>query len=736
MIASPCKAKQGFINCKTNILFKAFLCWMWIGLSFISYAQKTIRIETKDNLLLLGIGKDSLLKQLYFGAKISSDGMTVQNINNSKPAYAGYGDEIDNFALRLTHADGNLTTNLVYTGANTERTDSNISITKIILKDKYYPDEITLFYKTYNEQNIIEQWMTFSHKEKGAVTLYNFTSASLNFQTPNAYLSYFYGDWANEFNLVETKLSEGTKTIDSKLGVRTDLRTNQSFLLSLNGKLREDDGEVVAGTLAWPGNWQLQFNEDHYNNLQLTAGMNPFASEYVLKADTTFTTPGFLFTYSNNGAGETTRNFHRWARKYGIADGYGSRDVLLNNWEATYFDFDEKKLSDIIKNAGEMGFELFLLDDGWFANKYPRNNDDAGLGDWEVNHKKLPHGLSYLADLCKQNNLKFGIWVEPEMVNPKSELYEKHPDWVIGAQHRDLSLFRNQLVLDITNPKVQDYVYSVLDNLMLQNKGISYIKWDCNRYITNAGSSYLGKQQSKLFINYPTALLNIIKRFRKKYPDVNMMVCSGGGGRMDYATMPYFQEYWPSDNTDPIDRIKLQWGLEYFYPAVGLAAHVTPNHSDERITPLKFRFDVAMTGRLGLDYRVDKLSAEEKKFAISAIASYKQIRNVVLHGDLYRLLSPYENNRTALMYVTENKDSALVFSFLQKKEPYPDQSKLLLKGLDANAQYKVTEVNKGSFTRLKHYEGKIFSGDYLMKAGLQFDMYNDYESAVIQLVKQ
>ena len=736
MIATHAKTKQHFFQFKLNLLRKAILCYVLIGFSVTTFAQKIIRVETKDNLLLLAVGKDSILKQLYLGAKVNSDENFAQKINDSKQAYTSYGNEVENIALRVTHADGNLTTDLVFVSSSTEKKDSNTSVTKIILKDKYYPDVITLFYKTYNEQNIIEQWMAFTHKEKGVVTLHNFASAAFNFQTPNAYLDYFYGDWANEFNLIETKLSEGTKTVDSKLGVRTDQRSNQSFLLSLNGKLQEDDGEVIAGTLAWPGNWQLQFNEDHYNNLYVTAGMNPFASEYILKADTTFTTPGFLFTYSNKGAGETTRNIHRWARKYGIADGYGERDVLLNNWEATYFDFDEQKLSSIIKDAGSMGFELFLLDDGWFANKYPRNDDHAGLGDWEVNHKKLPHGLSYLADVCKQNNLKFGIWVEPEMVNPKSELYEKHPDWVITAAHRDLNLSRNQLILDITNPKVQDYVFNVLGNLMSQNKGISYIKWDCNRYITNPGSFYLGNQQSKLFIDYPTALLNIIQRFRKKYPDVHMMVCSGGGGRMDYATMPYFQEYWPSDNTDALDRIKIQWGLEYFYPAVGLAAHVTPNHSDERITPLKFRFDVAMTGRLGLDYRVDKLNADEKTFAINAIAAYKKIRNVVLYGDLYRLLSPYENRRAALMYVSENKDSALVFSFLQKKETYPDKSKLLLKGLDANAKYKLTEINKGSFSRLSDYEGKTFSGASLMNVGLQFDMYNDYESAVIQLVKQ
>jgi alpha-galactosidase len=607
------------------------------------------------------------------------------------------------------------------------------------LKVSFYPVTVSLFYTAYRKENIIQQWMEVKHQEKGAVTLYDFASADLSFHAPAYYLTYYYGDWANEFNLVEDALKEGTKVIDSKFGVRANQKSSPSFLLSLNNNLQEDRGEVIGGTLAWPGNWQLRFDLDHTKNLKVFSGMNPYGSQYALAANTVFTTPAFLHTYTNEGAGEVSRRFHRWARTYGIADGYKSRDILLNNWEATYFDFDEPKLTNIIKEAGKMGFELFLLDDGWFGNKYPRNNDNAGLGDWQVNTKKLPNGIGYLVETCKENKLKFGIWIEPEMVNPKSELYEKHPDWVIGAANRSLDLQRNQLILDLSNPQVQEYVYQSLEQLVSANKGISYLKWDCNRYVTNAGSQYLGKdKQTHLFIEYPRALLKIMDRFRKKFPQITMMVCAGGGGRMDYATMPYFQEFWPSDNTDAVDRIKIQWGLEYFFPAIGLASHVsvTPNHITGRTTPLKFRFDVAMAGKLGMDLQPMQMTAEEKEFSKNAIQTYKEVRAIVLHGDLYRLLSPYTGDRVAQQYVSEDQRQALVFNYLLKKCIYADKTVLRLKGLKPAAQYKLTEINKGTFSRLGDYEGKTFSGAFLMTSGLQFDMYNEYESNVFLLSEQ
>ncbi|MEX6690790.1 alpha-galactosidase [Danxiaibacter flavus] len=705
---------------------------------FAQYVQ-TIKIDTKENMLLLGVDKDGHLKQVYYGKQINTDFLKDLTASGND-AYTSYGRYAENVALRLTHNDGNTTTNLVYKSHAISQSGANTTLTKIILSDSYYATNVVLNYKAYLDENIIEQWTEIINKEKAPVTLFDFASADLSFQSQSYYLSYYYGDWAKEFNMIEEPLHEGTKIIDSKLGVRSNQHSNPSFLLSLNQQLAEETGEAIGGTLAWPGSWQLKFDVDQDKKLHVVSGINPYASQYTIATNDTFKTASFLHTYTMNGAGEITRRFHRWARKYGITDGYGSRDVLLNNWEATYFNFDEQKLTDIIKEAGNMGFDLFLLDDGWFGNKYPRNNDDAGLGDWEVNKKKLPHGISYLTEQCQKNNLKFGIWIEPEMVNPKSELYEKHPDWAISAPNRVIDPQRNQLILDLANPKVEAYVYGCIDNLLRENKGISYIKWDCNRYVTNPGSAYLGKdKQSHLFIDYSRAIIRIMEKVRKNFPSVTMMVCSGGGGRMDYATMPYFQEYWPSDNTDALDRIKIQWGLLHFFPAVGLASHVsvTPNHITGRTTPLKFRFDVAMTGKLGMDLQPMQMTEDEKIFSKKAIQTYKNsIRDVVLHGDLYRLLSPYTSDRTAQMYVTEKQDKAIVFSYLLHKSIYGDKSVLYLKGLKKDAMYKIAELNKGSFSRLNDYEGKSFSGDFLMTHGLAFNMYNEFESAVIELTQQ
>jgi alpha-galactosidase len=711
----------------------------------LNQAPATIRIETRNNQLLLGADKDHQLKQLYYGPSIAGEALATKE---GSPAYTSYGSgsEPRETALRLTHGDGNLTTQLVYVDQTVSHPDDNTTLTVIHLKDAFYPIQVTLYYKAYFKEDIIEQWTEIQHQEKSPVTLYDFASAGLSFASRDYYLTYYYGNWANEFNLIETRLDQGEKIIDSRLGVRVNQMSNPSFLLALDDKLREDEGDVIGGTLAWPGNWQLKFDVDDRKQLNVLCGMNPYASQYTLPANTVFKTPSFLYTYSNEGAGAITRRMHRWARKYGIRDGYGSRDVLLNNWEATYFNFDEQKLTTIIREAGQMGYELFLLDDGWFGNKYPRNNDDAGLGDWQVNTKKLPHGLNYLVNTCKENHLKFGIWIEPEMVNPKSELYERHSDWVITAANRDLQLQRNQLILDLSNPQVVEYVYAAIDKLLTENKGISYIKWDCNRYVTNPGSHYLGKdKQTHLFIDYPRALLGIMQRVRQKFPDVTLMVCSGGGGRIDYATMPFFQEYWPSDNTDGADRVRIQWGLEYFFPSIGLASHVSniPNGITDRTESLKFRFDVAMAGKLGMDLQPNQLSPTDKEFTKKAIQTYKDIRDVVLHGDLYRLISPYSGDpavyvgdRAALSYVSEDKSRAIVFAYQLRKSITSNALTIMLKGLQPDARYVLTELNKGGYSRIAQYEGRVFTGVSLMTQGLPFELYNDYESTVFQLTRQ
>ena len=645
-------------------------------------------------------------------------------------------------ALRAVHADGNTSTELAYVSHTTEQEADGVQYTEITLRDTYFPFDVVLCFNAYQKENVIEAWTVISHNEKKPVMLYNYASSHLFFSEPTYYLTQFYGEWADEMKMKEMQLTRGKKVLESKLGVRSNQHAHACFLLGLDAPAQENSGRVLGGTLAWPGSWNLTFDVDNLDNLHVICGINSFAGQYSLAKGEKFETPRMLYSYSDEGTGRITRNFHRWAKKYGIWRGDRTRTTLLNNWEATYFDFNEEVLSGIIKDASEMGFELFLLDDGWFGTKHPRNSDNAGLGDWQVNKNKLPNGLGYLVEEADRYGIKFGIWLEPEMVNPASELYEKHPDWVITQPNRPLDLSRNQLILDLSNPKVQDFVYSVVDNTMTENPGIAYIKWDCNRFVTNSGSFYLpAEKQSHLWIEYVRGLLSIFERVRAKYPDVSIMLCSGGGGRIDYASLRYFDEFWISDNTDAYNRIFIQWGATYFFPSMALASHVSvvPNHITGRTVPLKFRFDVAMSAKLGMDLQPKDMTPEEKEFSKNAIQEYYGIREIVQHGDLYRLLSPYESVRTAMMYVSEDKKDAVVFTYLLEKVINGGNNQVLyLKGLDPEKRYRLNELNKApnTYSWFTPLEGKTYTGAYLMEYGIRFPMYNQFESKIIRLTEE
>ncbi len=702
---------------------------------------ETITISTEDVQLVYKVDDQNKLRQCYFGASLHDDAANVQMTKND--AFPSFGTSyVNEPALRAVHADGNTSTELAYVSHTVADEADGVQHTEITLRDTYFPFDVVLCFNAYQKENVIEAWTVISHNEKKPVMLYNYASSHLFFSEPTYYLTQFYGEWADEMKMEEMQLTRGKKVLESKLGVRSNQHAHACFLLGLDAPAQEDAGRVLGGTLAWPGSWNLTFDVDNLENLHVICGINSFAGQYSLAKGEMFETPRMLYSYSEEGTGTITRNFHRWAKKYGIWRGDRTRTTLLNNWEATYFNFNEEVLSGIIKDASDMGFELFLLDDGWFGTKHPRNSDNAGLGDWQVNKTKLPHGLGFLVEEAAKNGIKFGIWLEPEMVNPASELYEKHPDWVITQPNRPLDLSRNQLILDLSNPKVQDFVYSVVDNTMTENPGIAYIKWDCNRFVTNSGSFYLpAEKQSHLWIEYVRGLLSVFERVRAKYPDVCIMLCSGGGGRIDYASLRYFDEFWISDNTDAYNRIFIQWGATYFFPSMALASHVSvvPNHITGRTVPLKFRFDVAMSAKLGMDLQPKDMSPEEKEFSKNAIQEYYGIREIVQHGDLYRLLSPYESVRTAMMYVSEDKKDAVVFTYLLDKVINGGNNQVLyLKGLDPEKRYRLNELNKApnTYSWFTPLEGKSYTGAYLMEYGLRFPMYNQYESKIIRLTEE
>lgn len=705
--------------------------------------SKVIRISTDQTDLILKVGENGRLYQTYLGEKLlheadvnrfswdihaGSDGSISQR---GWEVYSGSGNE-DYFepAVAITHNDGNTSTYLYYVSSSTSPVEGGTQTT-INLRDDKYPVDVTLHYVAYPKENVIKTWSEIKHQEKKPIILSTYASTMLYFCRSSYYLTEFSSDWAKEARMSSQQLQFGKKVIDTKLGSRAAMHTHPFFEVGLDQPVSENQGDVLMGTLGWTGNFRFTFEVDNAGNLRVIPAINPYASNYELKKDEVFTTPEFIFTLSNQGSSQGSRNLHEWARNYSLKDGKGTRLTLLNNWENTGFDFNQEILANLMKEAKHLGVDMFLLDDGWFGNKYPRKDDHAGLGDWEVTHSKLPGGVPALVKAAKEAGVKFGIWIEPEMVNPKSELFEKHPDWAIHDANRKTYYYRNQLVLDLSNPAVQDYVYGVVENLMKENPEIAFFKWDCNSPITNIYSPYLKDKQGQLYIDHVRGVYNVMKRVKENYPNVPMMLCSGGGARCDYEALKYFTEFWCSDNTDPVERVYIQWGFSQFFPAKAMCAHVT---SWNKNTSVKFRTDVASMCKLGFDIGLKDMTADELAYCQDAVANWKRLQPAIMDGDQYRLVSPYETNHMAVNYVSKDQKKAVLFAY----DVYPRfQEKLInvkLQGLDPNKAYKVEEINlmPGVDSALKS-NGQTYTGDYLMKVGIEVFGFAATQSHVLEL---
>lgn len=702
-----------------------------------------IRISTADIDLILQTSPQGQLCQVYFGDKLASTAdfdkfswKVYRGSDGSYPvrgheAYPGSGGK-DFFepAVAITHADGNLSTYLYYKSHEQKPVKGGVE-TIVRLADDKYADNVTLHYVAYQKENVIKMWSEIRHNEKKPITLWRYASGMLYFNADKYFLTNYHGDWAREGQPAVQQLQFGKKIIDTKLGTRAAMQSEPFFELGFGHPAAEGEGRVMLGTIGWTGNFSCTFEIDNTGCLRVIPGINPYASDYVLKAGDTFATPEFIFTLSGNGTSQATRNLHDWARRYQLWNGEGSRMTLLNNWENTGFDFNQETLAQLMRDAKDLGVDMFLLDDGWFGNKYPRKDDKAGLGDWEPTHDKLPGGIKALTDAANNAGVKFGLWIEPEMVNPKSELYEKHKDWAIELPNRETYYYRNQLVLDLSNPKVQDYVFSVVDQLMTANPTIAYFKWDCNSPITNVYSSYGNNNQGNLYIDYVRGLYNVLKRIQAKYPALEIMLCSGGGARCDYEALKYFGEFWASDDTDPYERLYIQWSMTKFFPAKAVAAHVTNWNKN---TSVKFRTDVASMCKLGFDLDLKSMSPDDYKYTQEAVANWKRLSPAIMDGEQYRLVSPYETNHAALDYVSHDKRQAVVFAYdlhPRFKEPLRN---VRLQGLDPLATYTVREINlmPGTKSQLS-CDGQTFTGDYLMKVGLDILSATDGTSHVLEL---
>lgn len=659
------------------------------------------------------------------------------------PAYGMSADEV--YLVAAVQSDGNMTLDPAIISVQKEQWE-NGEILTVTSKDKFYPVEIKNVFKSYSKEDIIETWTEIRNVGKQTVTLTRYMSGGLPIEKDNVWITTFYGTWADECRQCTEPLTRGIKTVKSTQGSSNTQSAHAETIISLDGRPEETHGRVIGAALCWGGNYELSFYTGNESHHRFYAGICSDNAAIPLAGGTSFKTPEIAFSYSGNGMGDISRNFHKWGRKYRLHNGFKERDIVLNSWEGIHLDLSEPVLCQMMADAAQMGVETFVLDDGWFGTKYSRTKPDSALGDWSVDHSKLPHGLTPLTAKADSLGIGFGLWIEPEMTNTKSELYEKHPDWVLKAANREPVYGRGgtQMVLDLCNPKVRDFVFNSIDRTLRDNPGISYIKWDCNTTFNTHGSQHL-KNQNLLVTQWWKGFEEVCNRVREAWPDLTIQLCAAGGGRVNWGVLPWFDEFWTSDNTDALQRIYLQWGTSYFFPSIAAGAHISavPNKATQRYTSLKYRIDVAMSGRLGLEFQPADMNQDEIEQCRRAIAEYKEIRPMVQFGDLYRIVSPYDDRGFAsLMYRYE--DRAVFFWWRMANFQGVQMPAVRMQGLEPEALYRINELDRYTAESPLGFEGKTFTGKFLMETGLKMpakhnnvpaDIRGEWSSRVLLLTK-
>lgn len=670
-----------------------------------------IVIDGGDTTLVLGVGDDGRLHQLALG------GPEVAAAEQAFPtviyplAYPTFGEEaLREPALRVTHVDGSIGTRLVFAGASQEPHRGGV-VHRVELVDRVAPLRVALCWRTWPAHGSIEQWVEVVNGGDGPCTVHQAASAAPALPGADPWFTHWGGGWANEWTETTEPLARGAETVASAGGVRSSLHLPPVVLYAGEGRATETTGQVLAATVVWGGDTRFTAEMAMHRQCRLIAGMEHRGSERILDPGDVLQTPPAILVWSDHGVGPTSRSLHGWVRANGVRDGDRPRAIAFNNWEAMGFALDTANVNEVIDGAAAVGAELFLLDDGWFGTTHPRDDDSQGLGDWDVDARKFPDGLGPVIDHALEAGLRFGLWVEPEMVNPRSELYEAHPDWVIAEPGRERREERQQLVLDLCRPDVQEFVLGVIDQALALHPGITYLKWDANRDIFEAGSTTLPPdRQSHLAMDRVRATLAVMEEVARRHPDVELMLCASGGGRSDLADLRWFHELWTSDNTDPVDRVRIQWGASHLLPASVLGAHVTRWGQK----PLPFACAVAMSARFGFDLDPRSMTDEEREAAVQATAAYRRIRPLVQLGDLHRLVSPVGGSRAALAYA--GSGGTAVFAYVLDDDPSPHAS-VVVPGIDPALQYAVEDLTPGSSTCGAR---SIVDGAQLIELGLPF----------------
>jgi len=613
------------------------------------------------------------------------------------PTWGG-GDPYRPAPLRVTHADGTLTTRLVVERVEHRGLDDGEHLV-IALRDELVAFGVELHARSHPASGVLEEWVEVEHHQDGPVVLHDYDSiAPFLLVTPDAQMVQFGGSgWADEWRWTAERLTPGTKVLDSLGGVQPHLQRSPCLLVDPDGAADETSGTALGLSIAWGGNCRFALDvrpraePGSPAELRLRAGANPLGAEYRLDPGVRFATPVVAWTWSSTGREAVTAAFHTWTRARVLREPDRRRPIVVNNWEATFFDFDEARLLRLMDRTAELGADLFLLDDGWFGTTHPRDDDTAGLGDWDPDPAKLPGGLAPLARGAAERGIGFGIWVEPEMVNPRSERYAVHPDWVV-RDAREPREQRNQLALDPLLDAVRRFEVDVVDRTLAQDPGIAFVKWDANRPITDPGSAALGRdRQANLWVDGVRATWEVMATVAERHPDVWLMLCASGGGRTDHGTLRWFHEFWTSDNTDPLVRARMQWACGHFFPPAAMAAHVTRWGG----RPLELGCAVALSGRFGIDLDLEALTGDEAEILRRAVAMARRSQDLVQQGVLHRLVSAVDGDdrtRAALMHRATDRRRAVVFAY-QLEAPEGPPPRLRLRGLDPDAIYGIDRTD-------------------------------------------
>ncbi len=702
-------------------------------------ADRVWRMTAGEMTYAVGVNERKELQTMYWGERLGEGArlpgaMSLPESASFEPSmattpleYAGWGGGLTTQpAVKVSFADGNRSLLLEYVEAKQTAGPDGEQL-EITMKDRLAEVYVHLFYAVYPE-GVLARWSRVENRTKGTVTVEQAASAAWNLPPSTRYeLSWLTGRWGAEWQLQTAPLAQGHVVLESRRG-STSHQTNPWFAIGQAGETTETAGPVWFGELGWSGSWQMDVEETDRHRVKVTGGYNAFDFSYPLRAGAVLETPRFYGGYTGKGQGEASRILHRFdrARILPGAPKPKVRPILYNSWEATGFGVNEAGQMALAEKAAKIGVERMVIDDGWFGQ---RKDDHAGLGDWTVNAEKFPHGLKPLIDRVHALGMDFGIWEEPEMVNPDSDLYRKHPEWAMNFPGRPRTEARNQLVLNLAREDVKQYLIGFLDKLVTEND-IAFLKWDYNRNWSEPGWDAVAlPEQKTIYVKYVENLYAVLAEVRRRHPRLEIESCSGGGGRVDLGIMRLTEEVWPSDNTDALDRLLIQDGFSHAYTPEIMMAWVTdvPNFLDRRSIPLEFRFNVAMTGALGIGSDVTKWTEAETTEAARMVAYYKTIRETVQRGALYRLISPRKSEQSAVEYVAEDGRQAVVFAFLQA-EHFGDQFPTVrLQGLEAGAKYRVTPFDAG---KAKGVPG-MMTGSELMGLGVNLGLGGDYDSTSV-----